>query len=80
MSETRKLLEAITKIYTERFEALQIKIEEQGLTKDAVSELKIITAHCLNVEKLMIDEASKLSSALPEFKIKLLNQKVKPNE
>jgi hypothetical protein len=80
MSETRKLLDAITKIYTERFEALQLKIEEQGLTKDSVSELKIITAHCLNVEKLLIDEASKLSSALPEFKLKLLNQKVTPNE
>lgn len=76
MSETRRLLTEITELYANRFEELQEAIRQSGITKEISGELKMITMHCLNVEKLMIEEAAKLGSLIPEIRKKLLEGKI----
>lgn len=77
MSETKRLLEEITNLYSTRFSELQEMIRQEGITKEISSELKAITLHCLSVEKLMIEEAAKLGSLLPEIKKNLVMEKFK---
>ena len=71
MTDTRTLLDNITQIYLNRFAELEEIIRQEGITKDVNTELKNIATHCITVEKLLIEEASKLASALPNFKTKL---------
>jgi phage regulator Rha-like protein len=71
MTSTRTLLDNITLIYLNRFTELEEIIRQDGLTKDVNTELKAIANHCITVEKLLIEEASKLASALPGYKTKL---------
>lgn len=75
-TDTREMLESITKIYLKRLKELEEIVKVDGITKEVNAELRSIMAHCLSVEKLYIEEASKLASALPGFKERLAKAKV----